>query len=133
MKIWLPADPSRRALLVALVCSVLLHVLVAASVYMAGAYAPKIVAKRGEPLFVDIAPDRPEERAPRGNPARPGGPDQAPPPWRGPPPPPPAAPGAPAAAPPGAGPRPRPSGAAAGARESRSPAPEGRARPPRGD
>src|SRR3990170_3307151 len=71
MKIWLPANPSRRALLVALVCSVLLHVLVAVSVYMAGAYGPKIVAKRGEPLFVDIAPDRPEERAPRGNPRAP--------------------------------------------------------------
>src|SRR3990170_3802165 len=74
MKIWLPANPSRRALLVALVCSVLLHVLVAASVYLAGAFGPKIVATRGEPLFIDIAPDRPEERAPRGNPARPPGP-----------------------------------------------------------
>ena len=74
MKIWLPADPSRRALLVAIVCSVLLHVLVAASVYLADAFGPKIVAKRGEPLFVDITPDRPEERAPRGNPARPPGP-----------------------------------------------------------
>jgi len=79
MKIWLPADPSRRALLVALVCSVLLHVLLAASVYLGGAFGPKIIAKPGEPLFVDIAPDRPEERAPRGNPARPPGPDaQAP-------------------------------------------------------
>src|SRR3989304_2300096 len=51
MKIWLPADPSQRALLVAIVCSVLLHVLVAASVYLAGAFPPKIVAQRGEPLF----------------------------------------------------------------------------------
>src|SRR3990167_828949 len=73
MKIWLPTDPSRRALLVALVCSVALHALLAASAYLAGSLGPKIVAKRGEPLFVDIAPDRPEERAPRGNPARPPG------------------------------------------------------------
>ena len=84
MKIWLPTDPSRRALLVALVCSVALHALLAASAYLAGSLGPKIVAKRGEPLFVDIAPDRPEERAPRGNPSRPVGPDQAPPPWRAP-------------------------------------------------
>ncbi len=78
MKIWLPTDPSRRALLVALVCSVALHALLASSVYLAGAFGPKIIAKRGEPLFVDIAPDRPDEPAPRGNPARPAGPEQAP-------------------------------------------------------
>lgn len=82
MKVWLPADPSRRALLVAVACSVLLHALLAATAYLAGSLGPKIIAKRGEPLFVDIAPDRPEERAPRGNPARPVGPDQAPPPRR---------------------------------------------------
>src|SRR3989304_2753150 len=95
MKIWLPADPSRRALLVAIVCSVLLHVLVAASVYLAGAFAPKIVAKRGEPLFVDITPHRPAERGPRGNAA-------PPPPPRGP-----AAPPRPAARPSGGEVRPR--------------------------
>ncbi|MBI2528055.1 MAG: TonB family protein [Candidatus Rokubacteria bacterium] len=79
MKIWLPTDRSRRVLLVALVCSVALHALLAASVYLAGALGPTIIVKRGEPLFVDIAPDRPEEPAPRGNPARPVGPEQAPP------------------------------------------------------
>jgi protein TonB len=76
MKMWLPRDPSRRALLIALVCSVVLHALLAASGYLAGTFGPKIIAKRGEPLFVDIAPDRPEERAPRGNPSRPPGPTE---------------------------------------------------------
>src|SRR3990170_1001769 len=79
MKIWLPADPSRRALLVAIVCSVLLHVLVAASVYLAGAFAPKIVAKRGEPLFVDITPEPPAPKMAEVKPKAPEVPRSAPP------------------------------------------------------
>src|SRR4029450_9499497 len=62
---------SRRALLIAGVCSVLLHVLLAALVLLGGIWSEPRQAKKGEPLFVDIAPHKPQERAPAGNPSRP--------------------------------------------------------------
>jgi periplasmic protein TonB len=79
MRSWLPRDRSRRvrtrrALVIAGVCSVLLHVLLAALVLFGGLWSRPQHAKKGEPLFVDIAPDKPEEKAPRGNPSRPPSP-----------------------------------------------------------
>jgi protein TonB len=76
MRIWLPRDPSRRALAIAALCSLLLHVLLGAALYWSGRLASPPIVKRGEPLFVDIAPDKPAEPAPRGNPARPVSPTQ---------------------------------------------------------
>jgi periplasmic protein TonB len=76
MRVWLPADPSRRVLVIGAVCSVVLHLLLAGALYLSGGFASPVMSKRGEPLFVDIAPDKPQERAPLGNPSRPVGPDQ---------------------------------------------------------
>lgn len=57
--------------MVAAVCSVALHLVLAAALFLAGSLAPPpVIVKRGEPLLVDIAPDRPEERAPRGDPSQ---------------------------------------------------------------
>ena len=44
-------------------------------VVMPGFFMPMNYVKRGEPLLVDIAPERPEEKAPQGNPSRPAGPE----------------------------------------------------------
>src|SRR5262245_36168222 len=77
MRIWLPSDPSRRALAIAALCSLLLHVLVGAALYWSGRVFSPVIVKRGEPLFVDIAPDKPKEAAPRGNPARPVAPPES--------------------------------------------------------
>jgi periplasmic protein TonB len=63
----------RRGFVVAVVCSVLFHVLLAALVLLGGIWSEPKQAKKGEPLFVDIAPDKPEEKAPAGNPSRPPG------------------------------------------------------------
>src|SRR4029453_16323499 len=63
--------PGRRALLIAGVCAVLLHVLLAALVLLGGMWSEPRQAKKGEPLFVDIAPGKPQEKAPAGNPSRP--------------------------------------------------------------
>jgi protein TonB len=71
----LPADPTHRRLLLAGLCSVLLHVLLLGAVFWVGELVPPVYVKRGEPLFVDIAPENPAERAPLGNPARLPGPD----------------------------------------------------------
>ena len=71
-----PEDPAKRALVIAIVCSILLHLALLASLFTMPSLMPSYV-KRGEPLFVDIAPDKPEEKAPLGNPARPVGPPEA--------------------------------------------------------
>jgi TonB family protein len=73
----LPRDRTRRALLVGLACSVLLHLALLGSLVVFRTLAPPLHVKRGEALFVDIAPDKPEEKAPLGNPARPLGPERA--------------------------------------------------------
>lgn len=62
---------TRRAFVIAGVCSVLLHVLLAAVILFGGLWSAPQYAKKGEPLFVDIAPEKPEEKAPLGNPSRP--------------------------------------------------------------
>lgn len=63
----------RRGFFVAVACSILFHVLLAALVLLGGVWSEQKHAKKGEPLFVDIAPDKPEEKAPAGNPSRPPG------------------------------------------------------------
>ena len=76
MRKWLPADPSRRRFAVGLLASLLLHVLLMAGLYLGRALSPpNVVTKSGEPLLVDIAPERREEPAPKGRPDRPATPD----------------------------------------------------------
>jgi len=84
LRLPLPKDPPRRALALAVVCSLLLHLLLLVPVFLGfPLLGDPVYVKRGEPLFVDITPDKPEEKAALGNPARPVGPDvkepQAPP------------------------------------------------------
>jgi periplasmic protein TonB len=102
---FLPEDRTNRYLVVTVLVSLLLHVLIGTALLMSGGLHGPNLAKRGEPLFVDIAPDRPKESAPLGNPARPVGPDTgepekprpiAPPPAKAQPPSPPARPVPPA-------------------------------------
>jgi TonB family protein len=74
---WLPVDPSRRRFAVGLLASLLLHVLLMAGLFLGRALSPpNVVTKRGEPLLVDIAPERREEPAPKGRPDRPATPDR---------------------------------------------------------
>jgi TonB family protein len=116
IKIPFPEDPTRRAMFVAIACSILLHLALLASLIFVDTAATPAYIKRGEPLLVDIAPDKPEEKAPLGDPSRPPAPE---PPRRAPEPPaprpriaeaPPAKAPAPPrpAAPPKAAPAPRP-------------------------
>lgn len=96
---YLPEDRTNRYLVVTVVVSVLLHVVVGVMLIVGGNIEQRrISAKRGEPLLVDIAPSRPNETAPLGNPSRPVGPDAPAPPRQAAPPAPPAPP-APKAAP----------------------------------
>jgi TonB family protein len=61
---------ARRVFIVAGVSSVLLHVLLGLLVFVGGWWGGAPSMKKGEPLIVDIAPEKPEEKAPRGNPSR---------------------------------------------------------------
>ena len=52
--------------------SVLFHLLLLGPFFIYSNFVlPLTYQKRGEPLLVDIAPERPEEKAPLGNPSRP--------------------------------------------------------------
>jgi len=95
---YLPEDRTNRYLVVTVVVSVLLHVFVGAMMIVGGNIEQRILGKRGEPLLVDIAPDKPKESAPLGDPSRPVGPDAPAPPRQAAPPAPPTPP-APKAAP----------------------------------
>jgi TonB family protein len=95
---YLPEDRTNRHLVVTVVVSVLLHVLVGLLMIVGGNTEQRIISKRGESLLVDIAPDKPKETAPLGNPSRPVGPDAPAPPRQAAPPAPPTPP-APKAAP----------------------------------
>jgi len=77
-RIRLPRDRGQRTLALAIVTSVLFHLffLLPFFVFPGFLQAPTYV-KRGEPLLVDIAPERPEEKAPLGNPSRPVAPPEA--------------------------------------------------------
>jgi protein TonB len=77
-RIPLPQDRSRRTLVLAIVTSFLFHLFVLVPfVVVPGLFQPAPYMKRGEPLLVDIAPERPEEKAPLGNPAQPVAPPQS--------------------------------------------------------
>ena len=87
---WLPEDQTDRFLVVTVVVSVLLHVLVGVVLIMGGNLEQqRIASKRGEALLVDIAPDKPKETAPLGDPSRHAGPSLPEPPRRAVPPTPP--------------------------------------------
>jgi periplasmic protein TonB len=80
MRIWRARRRSSPAFLIAGVCSALLHLLLVLAVLFGGLWGTPREAKKGEPIFVDMAPDKPEEKAPRGSPSRPVGPEPPPPP-----------------------------------------------------
>jgi protein TonB len=71
---FLPEDRTNRYLTVTVLVSLLLHALVGVALLLSGGLSNPVLAKRGEPLFVDIAPDKPKETAPLGSPSRPVGP-----------------------------------------------------------
>jgi TonB family protein len=87
---YLPEDRTNRYLVVTVVVSVLLHLFVGLLLIVGGNMEQRRISKRGESLLVDIAPDRPNETAPLGNPSRPVGPDAPAPPRQAAPPAPPA-------------------------------------------
>jgi len=95
---YLPEDRTNRYLVVTVIVSVLLHAFVGLMLIVGGNMEQRRISKRGEALLVDIAPDRPNETAPLGNPSRPVGPDAPAPPRQAAPPTPPTPP-APKAAP----------------------------------
>ena len=95
---YLPEDRTNRYLVVTVAVSVLLHIFVGLMLIVGGNIEQRRISKRGEALLVDIAPDRPKETAPLGNPSRPVGPDAPAPPRQAAPPAPPTPP-APKAAP----------------------------------
>ncbi len=80
MRTWRARRRRSRALLIAGVCSALFHLLLLLAVMFGGLWGTPREAKKGEPIFVDITPDKPEEKAPRGNPSRPVGPEAPEPP-----------------------------------------------------
>ncbi|MEX2221381.1 MAG: energy transducer TonB [Candidatus Rokuibacteriota bacterium] len=80
-RIRLPQDPAQRTLALAIVTSVIFHLfLVVPFVLVPLLLQPAQYVKRGEPLLVDLAPERPEEKAPLGNPSRPVAPPPVAPP-----------------------------------------------------
>src|SRR5215468_5736963 len=72
---YLPEDRANRYLVVTVAISLLLHIGVGLVLILNGAHQQRIYSKRGEPLLVDIAPSRPNETAPLGDPSRQVGPD----------------------------------------------------------
>lgn len=73
IKIPLPEDPAKRALVITIVGSILLHLVLLVWLVTMNPRGMPAYVKRGEPLLVDMAPDKPEEKAPLGNPSRPAG------------------------------------------------------------
>src|SRR5262249_37225548 len=109
---YLPEDRTNRYLVVTVAISVLLHIGGGLVLGLTGVHQQRMLRKRGEPLLVDIAPSRPNESAPLGDPSRPVGPNAPAPPSRAAAPTPPAPPVPPApraaAAPPAPAPAPPP-------------------------
>lgn len=93
---YLPEDRANRYLVVTVGVSILFHILVGLLLVIGGNIEQRRISKRGEPLLVDIAPDKPKETAPLGDPSRPVGPDAPAPPRQAAPPAPPAPKAAPA-------------------------------------
>ena len=76
-RIRLPQDRAQRTLALAIVTSVIFHLLLFVPfVVFPLLLQPAQYVKRGEPLLVDLAPERPEEKAPLGNPSRPVAPPE---------------------------------------------------------
>ncbi|HKX02169.1 MAG TPA: hypothetical protein VJX71_06700, partial [Methylomirabilota bacterium] len=74
----LPRDRAKRTLVLAIITSALFHLLLFVPfVTIPGFLQSPTYVKRGEPLLVDIAPERPEEKAPLGNPSRPVAPPES--------------------------------------------------------
>jgi protein TonB len=74
----LPRDRAKRTLILAIVTSALFHLLFFLPfITIPGFLQSPTYVKRGEPLLVDIAPERPEEKAPRGNPSQPVSPPES--------------------------------------------------------
>ncbi|MGH7403646.1 MAG: hypothetical protein ACREKQ_14535, partial [Candidatus Rokuibacteriota bacterium] len=77
-RIRLPNDPAQRTLALAIVTSVLFHLFLLVPLFVIpGLLRPARYVKPGEAIFVDIAPERPQEKAPLGNPSRPVAPPAA--------------------------------------------------------
>ena len=96
---YLPEDRSSRYLVVTVIVSVLFHILIGAGLIVGGDIEQrKIAAKRGAALLVDMAPDKPKESAPLGDPSRLPVPNTPEPPRQAAPPTPPAPKAAPAPA-----------------------------------
>src|SRR4029453_9665210 len=77
-RIPLPEDRTQRTLVLAIATSLLFHLFVLVPfVVVPGLFQSAPYVKRGEPLLVDIAPERPEEKAPLGNPSRPVAPPES--------------------------------------------------------
>jgi TonB family protein len=127
---YLPEDRTNRYLVVTVVVSVLLHVFVGLLLIMGGNIEQRRISKRGESILVDIAPDRPKETAPLGNPSRPVGPDAPAPPT---PPTPKAAPTPPAPRPTAAAPAPRPAPPAPKVADAPKEVPKAPPAPPRSE
>jgi TonB family protein len=95
----LPEDRTNRYLVVTVIVSVIFHIFVFIGLIVGGdIHERKMIAKRGEALLVDIAPDKPKESAPLGDPSRPTVPNIPEPPRQAAPPAPPAPKAAPAPA-----------------------------------
>jgi TonB family protein len=68
---FLPEDRSNRYLVVTVIVSVILHIFVGIGLIVGGdIHEKKLATKRGEALLVDMAPDKPKETAPLGDPSR---------------------------------------------------------------
>jgi len=128
---YLPEDRTNRYLVVTVVVSVLLHVLVGLLMIVGGSTEQRIISKRGESLLVDIAPDKPKETAPLGNPSRPVGPDAPAPPRQAAPPAPKVAPIPPAPPSAAAAPAPRPAPPAPKVADAPKEAPKAPPAPPK--
>ena len=67
----LPEDRTNRYLVVTVIVSLIFHIFVFTGLIVGGEiHEKKIAAKRGEALLVDMAPDKPKESAPLGDPSR---------------------------------------------------------------
>src|SRR3972149_4978614 len=76
MRISFPQPGPGRRISVAVGASLLAHLGLVALVLLVGYFVPPVIVKKGEPIFVELP--KPEEPAPRGNPALPPGPASRP-------------------------------------------------------
>src|SRR3972149_3675288 len=72
MRVSFPQPGPWRRISVAVGASLLAHLGLVALVLLGGYFVPVVIVKKGEPIFVELP--KPEEPAPRGNPALPPGP-----------------------------------------------------------